>query len=277
MKNWIKPPLILVTLCVAAASTYAMMKDSQNAADTQDTAKVMVKHQAENIPKNESQQNTSMGSADYTKTKQKLENVLGLKVFAIGDSPVPSLAQVSTNQGLFYTSEDGKYLVSGRIFNVDAGMRNETDIKLSELRLEGVSDFSDEDVIEFKAKDEKYVINVFTDITCGYCRKLHREIDDYNEKGITVRYLAYPRGGLNTQTYYDMVAVWCADDKQSALTAAKTGADVNGTTCSNKVADEYAFGTRVGVNGTPNIILPDGSLVGGYMPADALLQKLNQI
>ncbi|MEP4888994.1 MAG: bifunctional protein-disulfide isomerase/oxidoreductase DsbC [Aliiglaciecola sp.] len=277
MKNWIKPPLILVTLCVAAASTYAMMKDSQNAGDTQDTAKVMVKHQAENIPKNESQQNTSMGSADYTKTKQKLENKLGLKVLAIGDSPVPSLAQVSTNQGLFYTSEDGKYLVSGRIFNVDAGMRNETDIKLSELRLEGVADFSDEDVIEFKAKDEKYVINVFTDITCGYCRKLHREIDDYNEKGITVRYLAYPRGGLNTQTYYDMVAVWCADDKQSALTAAKTGADVNGTTCSNKVADEYAFGTRVGVNGTPNIILPDGSLVGGYMPADALLQKLNQI
>ncbi|GAB2702055.1 thioredoxin fold domain-containing protein [Aliiglaciecola sp. 3_MG-2023] len=277
MKNWIKPPLILVTLSIAAASTYAMMQDKQNSSDSQDSANVIVEQPAEMMPKVDSQVNAASASTDYAQTKQKLENVLGLKVLAIGDSPIPNLAQVSTNQGLFYTGENGKYLVSGRIFNVDAGMRNETDIKLSELRLEGVSDFSDEDVIEFKAKDEKYVINVFTDITCGYCRKLHREIDDYNDKGITVRYLAYPRGGLNTQTYYDMVAVWCADDKQSALTAAKTGADVNGSTCSNKVADEYAFGTRVGVNGTPNIILPDGSLVGGYMPADALLQKLSQI
>ncbi|MBU2876931.1 MULTISPECIES: thioredoxin fold domain-containing protein [Aliiglaciecola] len=277
MKNWIKPPVILVTLCVAAVSAYAMMTDKESASANLDTAKVMVKDQADTTPKVGSKLKADVGSPDYAKTKQKLESVLGLKVLAIGDSPVPNLAQVSTNQGLFYASENGKYLVSGRIFNVDAGMRNETDVKLAELRIEGISDFSDEDVIEFKAKDEKYVINVFTDITCGYCRKLHREIDDYNDKGITVRYLAFPRGGLNTQTYYDMVAVWCADDKQGALTAAKTGADVDGSTCSNKVADEYAFGTRIGVNGTPNIILPDGSLVGGYMPADALLEKLSQI
>ncbi|GAC13163.1 bifunctional protein-disulfide isomerase/oxidoreductase DsbC [Aliiglaciecola lipolytica] len=274
MKTWIKALISVIALSVIAVSAIAMMKDKPESTDKADSEKVVSKEQTQKVI---AQQKTQSGLSDYAGAKRKLENVLGLKVYAIGDSPVPGLVQVSTNQGLFYTSEDGKYLVSGRIFNVDAGMRNETDVTLSTLRLEGISDFSDEDVIEFKAENEQYVVNVFTDITCGYCRKLHREMEDYNKNGITVRYLAYPRGGLNSKAYLDMVSVWCADDKQEALTAAKSGDSVEGMSCENKVADEYAFGMRIGVNGTPNIILPNGSLIGGYMPAEALLQKLSEI
>lgn len=213
---------------------------------------------------------------DFTEAKSKVERTLGLQVSAVADAPVPGLLQMVTDRGLFYTSEDAKYLLQARVFNLDEGMRNETEIAMSGMRLEGIEQFK-ENVIEFKADKEKYVVNVFTDITCGYCRKLHNEIDQLNDLGITVRYLAFPRGGLRSPTYTDMVSVWCSDDQQNALTNAKNGDKVSKATCENQVAEQYAFGQKVGVTGTPNIILPDGSLIGGYQPAAQLLQSLQAI
>lgn len=213
---------------------------------------------------------------NYDAVKSKIENSVGFKVSSVGDSPVPGLLQVGTNQGLFYASPDGKYLVHGRIFNIDAGMRNETEISLSEMRLEGIADFSDS-VIEFKAEKERYVVNIFTDISCGYCRKLHNEITEYNKNGITIRYLAFPRGGLVSQSYKDMVSVWCSTDKQEAMTTAKGGGQIDNTSCENKVAQQYKFGQAIGVSGTPNIILPNGTMVPGYQPPKELLNTLKNI
>lgn len=215
-------------------------------------------------------------AADYEETKSKIEKTLSLDVSAIGDSPVPGLLQLVTSKGFFYSSPDGKYLLQARVYNLDEEMRNETEIALGGMRLDGISEFQDS-VIEFKAEKEKYVVNVFTDITCGYCRKLHNEMKDYNDLGITVRYLAFPRGGLRSKSYNDMVSVWCAEDKQTALTEAKNGESVPDTECTNTVANQYNFGQRIGVAGTPNIILPDGSLIGGYQPAPQLLQSLKNI
>ena len=239
MKNWIKS--LLVTSGVAlAATSYLAVADNQNAA------------------------------------KAKVESVLGLKVSAIGDAPVPGLLQLVTDRGLFYTSEDGKYFLQARVFNLDENMRNETENALTGIRLDGIKNFENS-VIEFKAKNERYVVNVFTDITCGYCRKLHNEIADYNKRGITVRYLAFPRGGLASQSYDDMVSVWCSTDKQEALTQAKAGERIEAQSCANEVEQQYAFGQRIGVSGTPNIILPDGTLIGGYQPASVLLESLKAI
>lgn len=213
---------------------------------------------------------------DYAVVKNKIESVLRFEVLSIADAPIDGLVQVSTNRGLFYTSEDGKFLVSGKIFNVDAGMRDETEQSLSVLRRDGVVAFNDS-MIEFKAPDEKYVVSIFTDITCGYCRKLHREIENYLASGITVRYLAFPRGGLASKSYKDMVSVWCAKDQQDAMTQAKAGDTVDTATCENMVAKQYEFGQQVGVTGTPNIILPNGGLIPGYQPAQDLLTTLKQI
>ncbi|MFQ3236352.1 MAG: thiol:disulfide interchange protein DsbC [Paraglaciecola sp.] len=211
----------------------------------------------------------------FDAVKQKVQSTLGMKVSTIGDSPVPGLLQVETNKGLFYTSQDGKYLLQAKIYNLDEGMRNETESALTDMRLAGLTDFKDS-TIEYKAKKEKYVVNVFTDITCGYCRKLHNQMEEYNDLGITIRYLAFPRSGLSGQSYQDMVSVWCADDPQKALTAAKNGRAVSNQSCSARVADQYNFGQSVGVSGTPNIILPDGSIIPGYQPPEQLLQALKQ-
>lgn len=222
------------------------------------------------------QVNAADDGQNYQQVKSKLQVALGMQVSSIGDAPVPGLLQVLTDKGLFYTSDDGKYLLQARIYNLDEGMRNETETALGNVRLDGLADFKDA-VIEYKADKEKYVVNIFTDISCGYCRKLHNEMDKYNDLGITVRYLAFPRGGLNSSSYTDMVSVWCAENKQEAMDNAKAGGTVATKNCQTKVAEQYAFGQKIGVNGTPNIILPDGSVIPGYQPPKQLEQALKTI
>lgn len=217
-----------------------------------------------------------VGAADFSEVQNKLRQALQMEVSSIAESPVAGLLQVMTERGLFYTSLDGKYFLQARVYNLEEGMRNETEIALGGARLEGLNAFEN-DVIEYKAKNEKYVVSVFTDITCGYCRKLHNEMDQYNDLGITVRYLAFPRGGLQSKSYQDMVSVWCAENPQQAMTDAKNGSQVTDKSCETKVAQQYAFGQRMGVNGTPNIVMPDGSVIPGYQPPVQLEQALKAL
>ncbi|XOV80950.1 MAG: bifunctional protein-disulfide isomerase/oxidoreductase DsbC [Aestuariibacter sp.] len=218
-------------------------------------------------------QETEQAESPETIAKSRLETMLQLSVSSVADAPVEGLLQVMTNRGLFYVTKDGQFLVHGRIYNMEEQMRNETEEALGVVRLEGVKKF-DGAMIEFKAENERYAISVFTDITCGYCRKLHNEIEQYNKRGITVRYLAFPRGGVSSRAYDDMVSVWCADDQQSAMTAAKAGDSIPPQNCKTNVAEQYEFGQQVGVTGTPAIILEDGSMIPGYQPASELEKVL---
>lgn len=204
---------------------------------------------------------------------QKL-NMIGLEVNKINDSKVPGLKEVVTNRGIFYVSENGQYLVAGRMFDIDAGMENLTDKSLNALRKKGVAEFKDS-MITFPAEKEKHKITVFTDTTCGYCKKLHGQIDDYNKLGITVQYLAFPRGGMNSRSFDELQSVWCSKDQKQAMTAAKSGDSVNAEACSTKIGEHYALGQASGITGTPAIILDDGSMIGGYKPPQALIRDLN--
>lgn len=212
-------------------------------------------------------------TADTQAVVQKLKDKLDMEVMSIEPAPIAGMYQVISDSGFLYVSADGAYVMSGTIFNLDNEMKNETEALVGQLRLNGVERFKDS-VIEYKAEDEKYAITVFTDITCGYCRKLHSEVPELNAQGVTVRYLAYPRSGLRTEGHQNLVSVWCADDPQAALTKAKAGGSVARAQCENQVAEQYNFGRQVGVTGTPNIILENGEVIGGYVPASRLLDMI---
>ena len=215
-------------------------------------------------------------ASDKQALVKTLSAKLSLDISHIEPSPVPGLLQIFTDRGLFYVSENGEYFLQARVYNITNGIEDETEQALKQIRLEGVKRFADS-AIEFKADNEKYVINVFTDTTCGYCRKLHNEMDQLNDLGITVRYLAWPRQGLNSPVYRDTVSIWCADNPQKALSDAKAGQSIASASCENEVAEQYKFGKEIGVNGTPNIVLPDGSVIGGYKPAQAIALELKSI
>lgn len=199
---------------------------------------------------------------------------VGLKVKAVADSAVPGMLQVETDKGLFFMSENKQYLFDGNIYDLKNKKLVNEDI-LKEIRKAGIKNFSDS-VIEFKAANEKYVIHVFTDTSCGYCRKLHNEMADLNNAGITVRYLAFPRGGIQSATYDELQSIWCAKDSRQAMTDAKAGKAVKQASCKNKVAQQYELGQSFGINGTPALVLPDGRLIPGYQPAAALVEALRQ-
>ncbi len=201
---------------------------------------------------------------------------LGIMVTDVAASPINGLYEVTTNQGLFYASENGDFFIQGKMYSLDK-QGNFTDL-LAKKYAKDIEKFAD-DMIIYKAKDEKYVVTVFTDITCGYCVKLHKEMQKYNDAGITVRYMAYPRQGPKGEVADAMAKVWCADDRKKALDDVKINRrfdfdSKNLPTCQKMIADQYAFGAQLGISGTPAILLSNGRLVGGYLPADDLLEAL---
>ena len=209
--------------------------------------------------------------ADYEQVRQQFSQ-LNLTVNAVSEAPLAGLLQVFTNKGLFFTSKDGQYFIEGNIYDLN----NKVLVNDAQMRpyIQQNIAASKEGTIEYKAKDEKYVINVFTDPSCGYCRKLHNEMKDYNSAGITVRYLAFPRGGLGSETYMQMQHIWCSKDSRGAMDDAKDGDDITPAMCSNPVKAQYEMGQSFGISGTPAIILPSGRLIPGYQPAKALLAQL---
>lgn len=217
----------------------------------------------------------SVGDKDVIDNITKKLATLDIPVSHIKASSVDGLYEVLTDRGVYYVSENARFLVHGKIYDFDNHMENITEKSVSALRQERLKAF-EKDMIVYKADKEKHVITVFTDTSCGYCQKLHSEMADYNNLGITVRYLAFPRAGINSNAYHTMVSVWCSDDPKLAMDNAKLRKQIDSKSCDNNVREQYALGQSFGVTGTPALILEDGSLQPGYLPAPRLFALLEQ-
>jgi thiol:disulfide interchange protein DsbC len=193
----------------------------------------------------------------------------------IQPSPLKGLQEVVLDGNVFYMSEDGRYLIRGAdILDLKEKGKNITEERRNGIRLTAMKDLKEDDMIIFKPKETKYVINVFTDVDCFYCVKLHKDMSKYNDQGIEVRYVAFPRGGMSSPTYKTMVSVWCADDKHQAMNDAKNAKAVPQKDCTNPVSKHFELGRKLGVSGTPALLLPNGELLPGYVPAEKLVQFL---
>ncbi|NMH66481.1 bifunctional protein-disulfide isomerase/oxidoreductase DsbC [Shewanella salipaludis] len=212
-------------------------------------------------------------SQDTDAIKQKLSEQLNLQVLSMKDSPITGLYEALTNRGVLYISKDGSKLFHGNLYDIDQGMKNLTELASAGPRLEMLKPFED-NMLVYKAADEKHVVTVFTDTSCGYCRKLHKQMADYNKLGITVRYIAFPRAGVPSANADEMQAVWCAKDPKLAMTQAKAGEKLQSNKCDARIDEQYKLGVTFGINGTPAIILEDGSMLAGYLPPKALFEAL---
>ena len=133
----------------------------------------------------------------------------------------------------------------------------------------------DDESILFSPVDPKYSVTIFTDVDCTYCRKLHAQINEYLDRGISVRYVLYPRNGPASRAWSKSEDVWCAKDRNEALTAAKLDRKFETSECdASMIGKHYALGQGVGLSGTPAIVLEDGTLIGGYLPPAALAGRL---
>ncbi|QFU21474.1 bifunctional protein-disulfide isomerase/oxidoreductase DsbC [Shewanella eurypsychrophilus] len=214
--------------------------------------------------------------ANSAELKQKLKDSLSVEVHSLSQSPIPGLYEALTDRGVLYITQDGSKLFHGSLYDLDKGMKNLTEAAMAGPRIEMMKPLEN-NMLVYKAKNEKHVVTIFTDISCGYCRKLHNQMDEYNDLGITIRYLAFPRRGVPSTNADEMEAVWCAADPLKAMTDAKSGNKVKHNKCDAKIAEQYNLGQSFGINGTPAIVLEDGSLIPGYQPPKDLLRALESI
>lgn len=218
----------------------------------------------------------SMAAEQLAQARINIQKYLtGVPAENIQLSPINGLYKVSMPPRVFYISGDGQFAVDGDVIDLKSGT-NLTQIEKQKSMVNAINNMGEETMIVFKAKQSQHTINVFTDIDCGYCRKLHKAVPEYNKLGITVRYLAYPRAGIGSGSYKKAVSVWCANDRKSAMTKAKNGIALPESNCDNPVAQHHQLGNLMGITGTPAIVLDSGRLIPGFVPPARLSSILNQ-
>jgi thiol:disulfide interchange protein DsbC len=199
----------------------------------------------------------------------------GTKPEELRESPIPGVYELAKGTDIAYVSQDGKYAIAGDLYDMGSNS-NLTEKTRRGERAKLLNGVPESQMVVFSPKDPKYTVSVFTDIDCGYCRKLHSQIAEYNRLGIKVRYLFYPRSGPNTESWEKAEEVWCSNNRGDAMTRAKRGEDIKAPKhCANSPIDrQYELGQEVGVRGTPAILLDNGEMLPGYLPPQMLAQHL---
>ena len=200
-------------------------------------------------------------------------HIAGSKPEEFRTTPVAGIFEYRHGAEIIYVTQDGRYAFTGDLFSM-ADRVNITEARRKQLRSKLLAEVPESSMVIFAAAQPKYTITVFTDIDCGFCRKLHSQIADYNRLGITVRYLAFPRTGPGTESWAKAQQVWCSPDRKTALTRAKLGEVLHVARCDDPVAREYELGRALGISGTPGIFTSDGDMLPGYVPPDELLGEL---
>jgi len=222
----------------------------------------------------QAQENSGAEGQDEIKTA--LYELIGPRAATseIIESPMKGVYQVDLGDRILFVSKVGNHLLLGDVFDTQRRVSLSEEIK-QEKALAVVGEIKESDMIVFAPEEIKRTITVYTDVDCPYCRKLHKEVPTLVENGVKVRYLWFPRSGVNTPSYDKAVSIWCAEDQLAAMDDAKLNNKIVNASCKpNPVADQYASGQRVGVRGTPTIVVDDGTIIGGYLPAKDLLASL---
>lgn len=207
--------------------------------------------------------------------KQLAETLVGVSVENLQKVDGLDLYEGIVNGEVLYFSTDGQYVLQGELVSLES-RTNLTEQRRVSLRQSILNGLDEKDMIIFEPEKTEYTLTVFTDIDCVYCRKMHSEMEQYNELGIRIRYMAYPRGGIGSESYDDAVTVWCAEDRQQAMTLAKGGQELEAKTCDNPVEAEFNVGRQLGVSGTPALFMESGQSLPGYVPPERLKEILDE-
>jgi thiol:disulfide interchange protein DsbC len=201
------------------------------------------------------------------------KKIPGAKVDDLRPSPISGIYEFHRDGDVGYVTSDGRYFLSGDLYDIDQDV-NLTEKARTETRRMLLATIPDSETVTFAPANPRYTITVFTDVDCGYCRKLHSEIKDLNRLGVRVRYVFYPQQGPGSESWKAAEAVWCSADRADALTRAKKGETIKAENCANPVARQYQLGHKLNMRGTPGIFTANGDYVTGYLPAPQLVKQL---
>lgn len=192
-------------------------------------------------------------------------------------TPLDGVWQIKLGSRYAYILGNGRYLLAGDLFDLPNNT-NLTQQQRQQDTLDLLAGFPVKDMVVYPAKDtEKAVISVLTDTSCPYCRKLHEDVPQLQEAGVSVRYIPFPRGGTDSEGFHQLSTIWCAENPQQLMDTAMQSGAIKGTTdcaAAQAVPAGYQLGQQLKLKGTPTIIMPNGNIIAGYHPVAQLLQQL---
>ena len=217
----------------------------------------------------------SANEADIKQLKVALSVVMpGAVNVSIKATPINGLYEVLSGSQVMYMTKDAQYALDGNLYDMKT-RSNLTENARGGIRLNALNELGEDNMLVYMPEgDVKHTITVFTDIYCPYCVRLHNEVDEYMKNGVKVRYIFVPFKG--PKSVEASVSVWCAKDRNKAMTMAKAGESLEKKTCDNPISKHQALATTLGIRGTPAIMLESGQLMPGYMPAAKLIKQLNR-
>ena len=206
--------------------------------------------------------------------KNLLKNIPQATVTRIKETPIKGVYEVIVGAEIYYMEKNARYVINGDLIDL-ATRTNFTEEAKTYNRKMKVAELGEENMVVYQPKTVDHTITVVTDIDCPYCRRLHAEMDQYMESNVKVRYIFMPLKGESD--FNTTVSVWCSEDKNLALDIAKSGGDLEKANCDNPIAKHLTISRELGVRGTPAIILEDGTMLPGYVPAKKLVAELNKV
>lgn len=211
--------------------------------------------------------------------KLKLESMLppGVNLNFYEDAQIDNFYALNVaNNQVIYISKDFQFIFAGEVIKSSpSGLESVNEQYQRKLILNLLSEVPESETIQFISENEKHSIHVFTDVTCAYCRIFHSNIREYLDRGISVSYLAFPRDGMGGSSSENMKSAWCSSDRASAVTQLKLGKDIAKASCKDPIAKHFEIGRMIGITGTPSIVLGDGQMLSGYIPAEDLIKILD--
>jgi thiol:disulfide interchange protein DsbC len=216
-----------------------------------------------------------MANEDIAELEKSLsERLPQFEISYIKQTPIDGIYQVIIGGQVIYTTRDARYMIDGNLIDLST-KKNYSEDALSVIRLSQMDKLGEDKMVVYTPATTKHTITVVTDIDCPYCRRLHSEMDQYMAGGVKVRYIFMPLKGQSD--YRTTVSVWCAKDQNGALDLAKSGAELEPKDCENPIDEHLSISRNLGVRGTPAIILQDGSMLPGYVPAGKLIAELAKL
>ena len=200
------------------------------------------------------------------------------------NSPISGVYKLKVNGQVAFVSHDGSYLIAGEMYEVRPGNlvnlqeqdRQRAEKAFAPQRAQMLNQIKPENMVVYSPKkDLKGSVYIFTDIDCGFCRRLHSQMEGFMKKGIEVRYLAFPRAGPNSDSAKKLATVWCADNPRRVMDRFKKGDNVALAPCKQApILQQYTLGQKVGVRGTPAIVTASGQLIPGAVSPDYLAEVM---
>lgn len=220
---------------------------------------------------------SSVKNADQLKA-DLLKEIPGIKsIDAINKSKIDNINEVIVGRKIFYVTADGKYLIFGNIID-PINKKNLTEERTAELSTVDWSKLPLNLAIKEVNGNGSRKVAIFSDPDCPYCQMFEKQVVP-NLKDTTIYTFLFPLP-IHPNARHDSEKIWCSKDRLSAwVNWMRNKVDIPAApVCDVSPLDTiYKIGTdEVQVEGTPTIILADGQILSGVVPAEQLIAKMDE-